>query len=201
MKQFSIVQIFIFVCIVFTQQSCSSTPAPEIHYFVLNPTSKTTLKTKNDSPPILVEPIQLAKYLDQAGIVLQTDTHEIEVANYHRWGEPLKSNLHRYILKTLSAHSSRNYADKTQGGHSAAQALTITINEFNGTTNGKVLLSGNWNLEKIVSYENLVNHAFQYEAELKTSGYPELVNQLAKLLDQLCSDIVSQTTELVHANY
>jgi uncharacterized lipoprotein YmbA len=195
MKKFSLIQKFVFVCIVFTLHSCSSTPAPETHYFVLNPASTSTLNTKNATTPILIEPIRLAKYLDQAGIVLQTDTHEIVVANYHRWGEPLKSNLHRYILKTLTAHSNRNYVDKTQASYSAAQTLTITINEFNGTTNGKALLSGNWNLEKIGSDENLTNHAFQYKAELKTSGYPELVNQLAILLDQLCSDIINITSE------
>jgi uncharacterized lipoprotein YmbA len=175
--------------------SCNSSPTPETHYFVLNPASTSTLNTKNATTLILIEPIQLAKYLDQAGIVLQTNTHEIEVANYHRWAEPLKSNLHRYILKTISTNSNRNFLDKNQANHSAVQTLTITVNEFNGTTSGKALLSGNWRLEKIGSDEILTNHVFQYETELKTSGYPELVNQLAKLLDQLCNDIISQTKE------
>lgn len=185
---------FLLAVLFFALLSCSSAPTQETHYFVLNP-NKTNVQSneKTNDNIMQVAPIQLAEFLDQPGIVLQTDTHQIEVAHYHRWGEPLKRNMHRYILESLSMRSNQSYINSKQAKNfHSTQTLTITVNEFNGTTDGKALLSGNWSIMNSSSSENVSNYAFRYESKLSTSGYPELVNKLAELLNQLCDDIVNQ---------
>ena len=189
----------IIYCLIFVVIGCSSKPIPETQYFVLNPNTQATSVSQSNSSEndenkiVLLKPIKLAEFLDQPGIILLTNTHQIEIAHYHRWGEPLKRSLHRYILDTLTTqspqHSFRNddkyYSDQIH------QKLEITVNQFHGTTDGSALLSGHWMLQQSDSKTSIVHEPFSYQATLASSGYPELVNQLALLLGQLCNDIAN----------
>ena len=171
--------------------ACSSTPKTDIHYFVLNPSINNSTNTSSSTNSNLdlehetnrstaintieLKPIQLAKFLDQPGIVLQTDQHEIKVAHYHRWAEPLKKNLHRYIAQSLGINHTSEHL----------QTLEIQFQQFQGTQEGGALISGHWKI-------NQVSQPFSYQAPLTKTGYTELVTQLAFLLDQLCADILNQ---------
>ena len=188
-KVFLLIYLFLLIC------ACSSTPTPDTHFFVLTPNTFTTsndqsARTNNSSDnTIVLKPIKLAEFLDQPGIILQTDTHEIKVAHYHRWAEPLKRNLHRYVLETLSTQlplyhfqSGKNFKEAQ-----THQRLEITVRQFNGTTDGLALFTGHWEL--IDKNLQSTKHTFAYRTNLTNSGYPELVNELGKLLNMLCGDI------------
>lgn len=173
MRNFS--KIFLIAGTILFLSACGSTPDTEIHYFVLNPNQSTVSNTDLSSQSITLLPIQLAKFLDQPGIVLQTDQHEINVAHYHRWAEPLKNNLHRYISQSIGSNATNE----------TSQTLEIHIQEFQGAADGTALLSGYWLSEN-------KKQIFQYQAPLNTTGYTELVRQLALLLDQLSADIITK---------
>lgn len=187
----------IIYCLIFVVIGCSSKPIPETQYFVLNPNTQATSTAisknlENDSKNVVViKSIKLAEFLDQPGIVLQTDAHQIEIAHYHRWGEPLARGLHRYVLETLTTQLPQHslLSSNEFSSDLIHQKLDITVNQFNGTTDGSVLLSGHWMLQQSDSKTSIVHEPFSYQASLASSGYPELVNQLALLLGQLCNDI------------
>lgn len=189
----------IIYCLIFVVIGCSSKPIPETQYFVLNPNTQATStaisKTlENDSKNVVViKSIKLAEFLDQPGIVLQTDAHQIEIAHYHRWGEPLTRGLHRYVLETLTTQLPQHslLSSNEFSSDLIHQKLDITVNQFNGTTDGSALLSGHWMLQQSDSKTSIVHEPFSYQATLASSGYPELVNQLALLLGQLCNDIAN----------
>ena len=185
--------IFLF-CLILIINACGSTPKLKTQYFVLTPEiealSGNEQNTNQDGKKfVALQPIKIAEYLDQPGIVLQTDNHKIEIAHYHRWGEPLKRNLHRYILETLTIQlpqygfQNKSSLSQTTPDH----YIEIAINQFNGTTDGSALLSGFW----LINNPNttIFKQSFLYHAPLSNSGYPELVNALASQLDQLCKDI------------
>jgi len=172
MKNIKII-IFLSSLILFLS-ACGTTPDTETHYFVLSP-NQNTISNRVVTGSIELKPIQLAKFLDQPGIVLQTDQHKIKVANFHRWGEPLKKNIHRYISQ------STGIASNTQ----LTQSLEVHIQQFHGTHDGSALVSGYWKFKNI-------HHPFSYQAPLAKTGYAELVKQLAIQLDQLCMDIADQ---------
>lgn len=172
MKNFKLVIIlFALILLLF---ACGSTPDTETHYFVLNP-NHSVENNSAISNNIKLQPIQLAKFLDQPGLVLQTDLHEVKVAHYHRWAEPLKTNLHRYIAQSIGIGSTDE----------ATQTLEIHFQQFHGSQDGIAIASGYWKL-------NNASYPFSYTAPLTKTGYPELVKQLATLLDILVEDISSK---------
>jgi uncharacterized lipoprotein YmbA len=184
-------------CLIFIVIGCSSAPKPEIQHFLLTPNIQATNTDKPNSLQnglkniMVLDSINLAEFLDQSGIVLQKNAHQIEVAHYNRWGEPLKHNLHRYILETLTTQLpqlSLLSENKINSGL-AHQKLEITFNQFNGTIDGLALLSGHWMLKQSDAKTYMLNNSFSYQTTLENSGYPELVKQLANLLDQLCNEL------------
>ena len=180
------------VCLIFVLNACGSKPPPETQYFVLTPDVQSASVSDKDSINIVVlENIQLAEFLDQPGIVLQTDMHQIQVAHYHRWAEPLKRNLHRYILETLNEKlpNHKVQSDATYSQADSEQSLRIKVNQFNGTKDGSAILSGHWRLNNLKTKSIIKNESFHFEKSLATDGYTELVNQLAILIEQLCSEI------------
>lgn len=187
----------ILFCLILVVSGCSSAPKPETQHFVLTPNTQETSTDKSNTMQkglkklVVLNSINLAEFLDQPGIVLQTDAHQIEVAHYHRWGEPLKHNLHRYILETLTTQLPQLslLSDNKINSDLVHQKLEITFNQFNGTADGLALLSGHWVLKQSDAKTYMLNKSFSYQMTLKNSGYPELVKQLANLLDQLCNEI------------
>ena len=177
--------------------ACSGTPKLETQYFLLTPTvqNQATANDKhqheNSKKLILIEPIKLAEYLDQPGIVLHTGDHQIQVAHYHRWAEPLKQNLRRFILQTLSS-TTTSFVFQTDSKllkKDSALSLSIEVTNFNGTSSGVTLLAGRWMLKNIKTGELMVTEAFHYQNTLQRDGYDEMVAQLAFSLHELCDDI------------
>ncbi len=187
-------------CLILVINACTSDlPRQDTQYFLLIPNLPTNSNSESvtleDNPEIkiLLQPIKIAEFLDQPGIVLQTDEHQIDVAHYHRWGEPLKRNLHRYILETLATQMP-NYTFRNSSKFNTAanlKHLQITINQFNGTADGIALLSGNWRLIDSHSKTSTMQKSFSYREKLASEGYLALVKELAALLDHLCLDIAN----------
>ena len=188
---------YIWPIIILSVVGCSGAPKIETQYFLLTPATQQSSAEKNSAAEIdphkliILEPVFLAEYLDQPGIVLQTDQHQIEVAHYHRWAEPLKRNIHRFVLETLATQKT-DYSFQPSTNFSrelTSLTLSLHINQFNGSAASAAILSGHWVLKQTKSNELVNTMPFSYEAPLEQDGYPELVAQLANLLETLCKDI------------
>ena len=135
----------------------------------------------------------MATYLDQRGIILIIDKHQIEAAHYHRWAEPLDQNIHRFLLDVLSSNSTnfsfQNYTKYSKQQHH--MILNFEFDQFNGTSDGKVLVAGSWNLRDSKNNELILSDAFYYNQVMTESGYPELVNQLAKSLNEISLQLLN----------
>jgi uncharacterized lipoprotein YmbA len=183
---------------------CSGSPKLETQYYLLTPSpqNKTVVNEKLDNEKskkiIEIDSIKIAEYLDQPGIVLHTGKHQIEVAHYHRWAEPLKLNLHRFILETLSSKNT-NYtfqANSKLTKNDSALILIIEVSNFNGSSTGETILAGRWMLENSKSGELMGSESFHYQHALKQDGYNEMVSQLALSLETLCDEIFTSISTL-----
>ena len=189
--------------IVFIIAGCSGQPKIETQLFLLSPELQNSSDGSNQiinnhEQIIIIEPIKLANYLDQPGIVLQTDKNKIQVAHYHRWAEPLGQNIHRYVSQALSDNST----DYTFLKHAkftnqvSDLVLSIDLNQFNGSSTGGAYVAGSWQLRNSKENELILSDSFYYEKTLSESGYPELVNQLETMLNELCNDILNSISNI-----
>ena len=197
MKKYYCLLLMLFIA------GCSSTPKIETHQYLLMPDpyldgAATGNKSQSQDEIISIKPIRLASYLNQRGIILLTNKHEINVAHYHRWAEPLDENIHRFMLLTMSANTTRYVFQNSAGSSSQDTNLTLSIefDQFNGTADGQAMVSGKWQLYDTDKNDVLVSDTFHYNQTMSESGYAELVNQFALILNQISLQIVSSISTL-----
>ena len=166
---------------------CGSTP--ETRYYLLSsPTvmPETAVDESNGRTVLGVGRISLPDYLEQAGLVMQTDDHQIRAANYHLWGEPLEHGIRRSLLQQLSA----DIPDlRIEGGRGSERLfdyrLDVELESFHGTEHGLAILSGRWTVYSMKEHELLASERFSFDAVLPESGYKAMVESQADLLGAL----------------
>jgi uncharacterized lipoprotein YmbA len=83
---------------------CTSSPPPR--FYLLSPLETISPETKLPAEErcfsVGIGPIRIPDHLDQPRIVTRGAPNEIAMAEFDRWGEPLKDNLTRVLAKNLS---------------------------------------------------------------------------------------------------
>lgn len=114
--------------------------------------------------------VDVAGYLDQAGVVVETAPTSVHAARQHLWAEPLRGQLQRALRHHLAA-----------AGAPAEGRLSVSVTRFQGTADGNARVSGQWHYraEPSGQEESLErNGHFDIARPLNQDGYPELVTRL-----------------------
>lgn len=114
--------------------------------------------------------VDVAGYLDQAGVVVETAPTSVHAARQHLWAEPLPSQLARALRHHLAV-----------AGAPAEGRLNVSVTRFQGTTDGNARVSGQWHYraEPSEQQESLERSGrFDIARPLNQDGYPELVTRL-----------------------
>ena len=174
--------------------ACGSTP--ETRYYVLSSPGTVPAATAGESEGETVlglGRISLPDYLEQAGMVMQTDDHEIRSANYHLWGEPLEQGIRRSLLRQLSADMPDFRLEAGRGSQRLLDyRLDIEVESFHGTEQGLAVLSGRWTVYSMKEHALVASERFSFDAVLPESGYQALVQTQAALLARLTGDMSSR---------
>ncbi len=175
--------------------SCAS-ESVTIKYYKLGGAENTsvvdkTVQVEAARPLILIEPIQLADFLRQPGLVIQKTNHQIQISNIHRWAEDLQRASSRVIRKQLEV-ALPDYRFENQGVQWKARPqfrLTIELEQFHIVNHQKqVVASGRFWL--FDSNKNLLlKKGFIFEESLNKNGYEHAVSKLELVLQKLSQQI------------
>ncbi len=78
---------------------CSSKPSS---FYLLNPIHTSTSTISGTKHTIIgISGIKLAQYLQQPQIISRNTANELNLAEFHRWAEPLKDNIQSVIVNNL----------------------------------------------------------------------------------------------------
>ncbi len=146
---------------------------------------------------VMVEPIRLANFLRQEGLVLQIGEHEIVIANYHRWAEPLEEAIAKLLVYELNNKSDQyQFARRIGQWHEDATLhLRFEFDKFHATDNAKVVTSGRyWLYEKNKALK--VDHTFNVSNGLTRDGYLHAVEKLEQAVGTLSDQIIISLNHL-----
>lgn len=146
---------------------------------------------------VIVEPIRLANFLRQEGLVLQVGDHEIVTANYHRWAEPLEEAIAKLVTHELNNKSNHyQFARRIgQWNQNATLQLRFEFDKFHATDNAKIVASGRyWLYEKNNTLR--VDHAFNVSSSLTRDGYLHAVEKLEQAIGKLSDQIIISLNQL-----
>jgi uncharacterized lipoprotein YmbA len=81
---------------------CSHTPATR--YYDLGPLPERRVPERSEAcASIGIGPVKIPEYLDRSGIVTRVTSHELTVAEFNKWAEPLEESFPRVLAENLTA--------------------------------------------------------------------------------------------------
>ena len=122
-----------------------------------------------------VEQVTVPDYLAGNGVVYQTSDVKYVIANNNLWASPLDQQLRNTLVANLSTQLP-GWVVASQPLGSAQDTLNVTVTEFNGRYDGKVIVSGEWLLNH---QGQLIKRPFRLEGVQTQDGYDEMVKVLA----------------------
>jgi uncharacterized lipoprotein YmbA len=156
------------------------------HQYLLRSNAVLESRQHSDSSGIVLETVIVAAYLDQPGLVLETQQSQINQARHHRWAEPLRQSLRQFFATEIAADLGTDISLDRFTGNTAPTLIRIVIDQLHGNAQGEAILQAYWEISK-----DETTHRFQFSKTrgLVEDGYPALVQSEKALLSQLAQAI------------
>jgi uncharacterized protein len=120
------------------------------HFYLLRALSPASAlsETKPSGLSFGLGPVTLPKYLDRPHIVTKTSAHEVDLAEFHKWAEPLDENVSHVLAENLSALLSTDRIEQYPWKSSTPVDYQITVDvlQFDSTMGGESVLVARWNI-------------------------------------------------------
>ena len=174
--------------------ACGSNPAKD-RYYSLVLASEPALASESESDiRMIVGPVQLARYLDQPGLPIQTGASQIQSANHHFWAEPLDEAIAKVLVQDIAQQIDAVQVERDAGQWTPAAHCRVRIefDKFHATSDSKVVTTGRYWLHRANS-SVVTKKEFNIVKTLSDDGYANAVRQLRTSLGTLALDIVERT--------
>lgn len=168
---------------------CASPPPAKNTAYLLRP--QPTNLQESDRPTIGLGRVEIAPYLDHEGIALETSPGEINIAEHHRWADPLNFAVRRYLQIAIGQAAGLNLAGSLTPPDSVQTTIDVLVQQLHGSVSGRVVLVAEWQIHGDTSGDVLAYHQFSATSTVRGDGYAELVRAHAALLDELADSIAS----------
>ncbi|MFD2189743.1 PqiC family protein [Pistricoccus aurantiacus] len=176
---------------------CASSSASRQHYTLATGDIRTAEDTaaagigSDFAYTLVLEPIQLANYLNHEGIALQLDDITMTRANDHLWAERLDRQLRHNLKLDLERHLPDTRVITTGSTlDKDAMTLSVDVERFQGRYDGQAIAAGQWQLKR--NNTLLGTARFETSSELDSDGYPALVRALGRSWDEFADQLARQ---------
>ncbi|MCA9451089.1 MAG: membrane integrity-associated transporter subunit PqiC [Nitrospiraceae bacterium] len=196
---------FIMVFVIFLTVLGCGTSQPS-HFYVLRalaPSSVSGLShTKVSNLSFGLGPVTLPKYLDRPQIVTQSGGHEVQLAEFHKWAEPLSENVSRVLAENLSVILSTDRIEQYPWRRTTPVDYQIVVDvlQFDGTRGGEAVLSARWRLvggDEQTVFTTRKTHVTHHQA---SQDYEGLVEAMSHNLEDLSREIAESMKMLLPTN-
>ncbi|MFA9562035.1 MAG: membrane integrity-associated transporter subunit PqiC [Nitrospirota bacterium] len=165
------------------------------HFYLLRalaPASDSGLSQARPSSLSLgLGPITFPQYLDRPQIVTKASAHEVELAEFHKWAEPLSENTSNVLAENLSALLSTDRIVQYPWKRSEPldYQLSLEVIQFDGTKSQEAVLKVRWTLVGEDGETLLVQKTSHFTEPVGGLDYEDFVQAMSHTLDSLSKEI------------
>jgi uncharacterized lipoprotein YmbA len=159
----------------------------EPNYYLLRSDQDLASRTLTPSGTYSLGTVQVAAYLDQPGLVIETGDSQMRPAVLHLWAEPLYDGIRNFLATEIAQANGQELLPTKLTQHTTA--VNIRIDQLHGTLDGKVQLVAYWWLvrdDKVIDINR-----FSESRTLDASGYGAMVDAEKSLLVDLAKKIAA----------
>jgi len=132
--------------------------------------------------------IVVAPYLDQDGIVVETEAGQVTAARRHLWAEPLEAGLRSFLRSALSTRLGYE-VDAGRADPLWDYSVEIYVDRLHGTLGGTAMLDATYRITPRAGES--ADFRFSSATPLPRDGYPGLVEAQTRLLRDLAAAIAA----------
>ncbi|MDH3771866.1 MAG: PqiC family protein [Nitrospirota bacterium] len=165
------------------------------HFYLLQalpPDSTSDIsERKSSSLSLGLGPLTLPHYLNRPKIVTQTGVHEVELAQFHKWAEPLSENMSNVMAENLSALLSTDRVVQFPWRRSVSidYQLVMNVIQCDGMKNEEVILKVRWTLIR-EDGETLLEYKTSHITEpVAGPDYEDFVQAMSRALASFSQEI------------
>jgi len=172
---------------------CASEPVT-VHYYALVPpvSAADEVVQRMDKPTLVIERVELAQYLRQPGMVIQTGSNQLQVSKNNLWAESLELALPKALVRELQRQSddysyylkTLDWVDQTD------YRLRLRIDSLQATAQGEVITSGRFQLISEHGAKPQVFVDFNFQRDLDQDGFEHSVEQIQLLVAEIAGAII-----------
>jgi len=179
--------------------ACASEPVV-INYYALVPPvpASDEVVQRSDKPALVIERVDLAEYLQQPGMVIQSGDNQLLVSRNNMWAESLELALPKALVRELQRQSD-DYSFYLKNVDWVARTdyrLRLRIDSLQATDKGEVVAAGRYQLIAGHDPKTQVFADFNFQRDLSQDGHAHAVEQIQALLAQIAEAILGSVQDL-----
>ena len=176
-------------------------PTPPPEFYTLSSASGAAAGAAIASRPELglaVGPLELPRYLDRPRSSRATAAHRLVVADAHRWGGSLRSDILRVVADDLGRllGTARVAIYPAEPRFPAGYRVLLDIREFEGVPGDKVALRVRWTIAAMPDGRAVVVEESRIEQPVASASYEDLVAAESAALGTVTRQIAERVAEM-----
>lgn len=165
------------------------------HFYLLRAMSPGSVSGLSETNPSSLSfglgPVTLPKYLDRPQIVTKSSAHKVDLAEFHKWAEPLSDNVSYVLSENLSALllTDRIAQYPWPGSTSVDYQITVDVLQFDGTMGEEAVLVARWSLLRDDDKTVIITKKTRATHRPTSQDYEALVEAMSQNLEDLSREI------------
>jgi uncharacterized lipoprotein YmbA len=146
----------------------------------------------------VVGPIDFPRYLDRPEIVTRDGSHRLVLADAHRWGGSLRSDILRVVADDLGRllGTARVAIYPAEPRFPAAYRILLDLREFEGIPGGNIVLRVRWTIARAGDGRALAVEESRIEQPAASASFEDLVAAESAALGTLNRQIAERMAAL-----
>ena len=141
--------VLVMAAVLLAAAGCGQTQDPDLYILSgLPPEAEASLGADSDKLSVGVAPVSLPAYLDRPQVVALASSNKLEVAEFHKWAEPLDANFSRVLTENLSTLLGTDRVAKLPQRRSSKikYQIAVEVVRFEADMDGTASLVARWNI-------------------------------------------------------
>lgn len=182
----------IFLWLVLLQCTITAGCSTSTHYYVLHTLEVPAGETVNShNITVGLEAIDLPAYIDQTRMIRRTGRNTLAVAENAKWSEPLEAGVQRIITANLAGLWPGAQVEQMPWPRGLKPDFRLRVNvvNFDSNSNGSVLLSGSWSIEKSKNHQAPIRYTYHFDVPSQGQAYADIAATMSEALAELTRHI------------
>jgi uncharacterized lipoprotein YmbA len=159
----------------------------EPHYYLLRSSQDLQSSKLTTSKEYSLGSVEIAAYLNQSGLVMETAPGQTRPASQNLWAEPIYDGIRNFLATEIARITGQELLPTKLTANTTV--LNVRIDQLHGTLDGKAQIVAYWWLVRDKEVTSL--NRFAQSRALDASGYAALVDAEKILLTELAQKIAA----------